>query len=331
MKFLVRHHALSLCGVAMLLTACGGGQPSLGPPAGAIPQARAIVTNRVGSWVSPEAERGDLLYVLFRYYGSKGYVGEAEIYTFPGARLVGKLTGFSDPHNICSDANGNVWIMDYGGSDYLTTLHEFAHGSTEEIATLSDPDGTAQACAVDPTTGNLAVANLRSYGDYGANVLVYPNAQEPPTEYGTVTVDWPRSATYDDAGDLFVAGQVGVYGAAANELKKGSSAFQLFKPKPFGRPHIGAEWGDGYLTDIHRPYLINRYRIKNGDGFYVGSMTLDVSYIRYFLVHDRYLVASDGSSSVYFFKYPSGGNPITTIGSLYNPGGIALSVRPAHR
>lgn len=53
------------------------------------------------------------------------------------------------PMGLCSDVSGKVWIVSDSASPVII---EYAHGGTTPIATLSDPDGQPEGCAVDPST-----------------------------------------------------------------------------------------------------------------------------------------------------------------------------------
>lgn len=101
------------------------------------------------SWMSPEAAGEDLLYV-----GGGGTYGYVHVYSYPQGKLVGKLTGLDLPYGECVDASGDVWIV----TNFPNQAIEYAHGGTTPIATLSVPGSNAYGCAVDPASGNLAVA-----------------------------------------------------------------------------------------------------------------------------------------------------------------------------
>ncbi len=101
----------------------------------------------------PEAKGDHLLYV------SGPGTGKAYVYSYPGAKLVGTLTGFVASLGVCTDKAGDVWIADdTGGGLRPGTMIEYAHGGTTPIATLNDGDPPLN-CSVDATTGNLAVAS----------------------------------------------------------------------------------------------------------------------------------------------------------------------------
>ena len=140
-----------------------------------------------GAWMLAEAKREDLLYVAT---GDNVYV-----LSYPGGKLVGSLgiTG----NNLCSDARGDVFIPT-SGYDVV----EYAHGGNSPIETLADGD-IPLGCAVDPTTGNLAVTNEAS----GAGeVAIFPKAKEPSTWHRDPDIGTFGLCGYDDRGNLFVDG-----------------------------------------------------------------------------------------------------------------------------
>jgi hypothetical protein len=146
-------YAVTSCLAAASLPGCGG-LPFDSAQAAAIPQSRAIA-GRVdgrGSWMSPSAERADLLYI------SDAKSAEVYVYRLRDLKLSGTLAGFSYPGGECSDGRGNVWITD------ASRIVEYAHGGTSPISVLSDPNVYAVSCSVDPSSGNLAVTNLLRSG-----------------------------------------------------------------------------------------------------------------------------------------------------------------------
>jgi hypothetical protein len=88
------------------------------------------------------------------------------------------------------------------------TIYEYAHGGQTPIAELSDP-GFAQSCAVDPVTGDLAVANgydaNNPYNPHLGSIAVYAGAQGNPTIYYSQRFS-VGACGYDDNSDLYLAG-----------------------------------------------------------------------------------------------------------------------------
>jgi hypothetical protein len=306
-------------GLAVVLLAGCGGQ-SAGP--GTMPQGATVEgTAHRGSWMRPGTSGSDLLYVS-SYFSDDVYV-----YSYPAGSLVGTLTGFSQVQDMCSDQKGNVWIAnDSGGSEGAGEMLEYAHGGTSPIATLNDT-ATPIDCSVDAKTGNLAVANS-SYRPYGINLAIYVHAQGTPTYYNTKVL--PISCSYDNRGNLFVQGQVGVYSYDVTWLPKGTSQFRHFKRRPFAYSRYGVQWDGKYVaiaasgdTDIYQ------YTLRNGIGRQVGHTHINGGVER-FWIQGSTLLSTEGDS-VFFWPYPGGGSytkEITGPSGSYALFGVTVSVAP---
>ena len=143
---------------------------------------------RSAPWMQSLANGGDLLYV------SDNGTGNVYVFLYPSGVLSGTLTGLGGPVGECVDRAGDVWI----GTQTPPEMIEYSHGGTTPIATLNDNTGVPVGCAVDPTTGNLAVGN-------SDNVAIYTNARGNPT-YTDSDLGSFTNCTYDKTGDLFVDG-----------------------------------------------------------------------------------------------------------------------------
>ncbi|MGA7201587.1 MAG: hypothetical protein WBX26_07145 [Candidatus Cybelea sp.] len=144
--------ALGICAAAAMLAGCGGPQPPIGAPGTASQTSTlAMRADRDTSWLRRGTSSGsDLLYVA-------NHKGGVYVLTYPQGQLIGELSLPYEPMSggICSDSDGNIFVPD----EY--EILEYAHGGTQPIATLSDDGGYGypNGCAVDPSTGNLAVTN----------------------------------------------------------------------------------------------------------------------------------------------------------------------------
>jgi DNA-binding beta-propeller fold protein YncE len=186
-------------------------------------------TRHAGSWMLPAAKSDKLVYV------SDAANGTVYVLSYSTHKLVGTLTGFHGPSGECVDKHGDVFITDFSGRD----IAEYAHGGTSPIATLVDPSGPA-ACAIDPSSGNLAVSNG------GSSVEVYARATGTPTTYSfSSSVDFDF-CTFDASGDLFVSGQER-YDFLIVELAKGSSKLKSLKLDGISRPG-SLQWYGHFLT-----------------------------------------------------------------------------------
>jgi hypothetical protein len=189
--------ALRVCAAAALLAGCGGGggsQLSANP----VQQNLALTDRGAGahtapgrSWMAPDAKKHDLLYI------SNFYNSNILVFTYPGGKNVGTISS-DEPQGECTSktSNGNWWAVASGDEEIL----EYAHGGTSPISTLSENVGEPAGCAIDPTTGNLAVTLLGT-GD----VVIFTGGSGTGT---TIADDLSSTyfAAYDDKGDLFVDG-----------------------------------------------------------------------------------------------------------------------------
>jgi hypothetical protein len=184
-------YALGVLAGAALIAGCSGGTESAVAPAsmanaarggadalhlrgglGAFAAVRPYGTlhpDHRKSWVSPDAKEEARL-----MFASDAGLGDVYIYALPSMTLKGTLTGFSQPQGLCSDTSGNVYIANTNATQVL----KYSRAGTL-LSTYSDAYGYPVGCAVDPATGNLAVANI--FGFTGAGqVLVFSSPSSSP-------------------------------------------------------------------------------------------------------------------------------------------------------
>jgi hypothetical protein len=155
--------------------------------------------DRHKSFVSPDLKLTQALLFVSDYSA-----GDVYIMLLPQLTLKGTLTGFSGPQSLCNDVQGNVWIPATNSNQ----IFKYSRTGTL-LKTLTDPDGGPDGCAVDPTTGNLAVVN--QYNGSGPSsapgeVLIYPTGSGSPVVYATNSIYSYWNATYDLQGNLYVDG-----------------------------------------------------------------------------------------------------------------------------
>jgi hypothetical protein len=173
---LLKSLRVALGGIAFsaVLAGCGSSSPQPVPvtPGSSVDfnDSATTVHSRQKSWMLPAArQQQSLLYI--------SNVGSASVtvYTYlngGGLVLVGTLTGFVSPSGMCTDNTGDVWILDYVSGE----IYEYQHGATSPIVVMKHQSGRPYDCAVDPTTGSLAVAEQHPNGHYRdySVVFVYP-------------------------------------------------------------------------------------------------------------------------------------------------------------
>ena len=120
---------------------------------------------------APSATSGDLLYVA-----NKGASEGVSVLTFPQGTLVATIKQIGRVLGICSDTSGNVWMTTLGRGSGPFHAYKFRHGGTKPVEVRNSPR-SAYGCAVDPTTGNLA---LISYGGSSDGAIeIWPGARLP--------------------------------------------------------------------------------------------------------------------------------------------------------
>ncbi len=243
MKALFRFElsALGCIFTAALLAGCGGSQPPIGATGAMAQTSMAMHAEHGKSWMPPEAKNENLLYVSTLKHG-------AYVFTYPEGKLVGQL---GQAKGICSDGNGNVFVVQFGAQDVL----EYSHGSTK-FKNLNDSGNAPWGCAVDPTTGNLAVVG--GYFHAPENVAIFANASGSPTvyTYGTGAFMW---GAYDNQGNLFITSGATQYGTLF-ELPKGSGTFtEIAVNKTFG-DNPSLQWDGKYLALEDAPACCPRWQ-----------------------------------------------------------------------
>ena len=299
-------YALNSCLAAGLLAGCGGSQPPIGAP-GAVAQTSTLATHadRGTSWMLPEAKSENLLYVT--------NLRDVTVYSYPQGKLVGKLKDFYVALGECVDAQQNVWIGD--GNDNSEV--QYAHGGSKPRRVLKNIAGIG--CAIDPTTGNLALTTQ------GGEVLVYKHASGKPLTYRDPAVTEFWFCGYDDRGDLFATGSD--YSDQKNfelvELPKGGSSLEIVKVNQTITYPGGVQWDGKHLAvgDSAVP-VVYELTIRGRRGIRVGTTPLGkpAKFVYEFFVDGHTLIApnnyfkgSRSASDVLYYDYPGGGSPQKNI------------------
>jgi hypothetical protein len=302
-----------------------------GSPATLALPVRAIAAQRPvprRSWMSPSAMTSKAL-----LYISDAGTFEVHAYAFPSLKLMGTLTGFSRPQGECSDKDGDVWITNTNGQNVL----EYAHGGTSAIADLADPAGYPAGCAVDPSTGDLAVTNLYDISGSG-EVLVYKNARGTPRPYSNHALHYCYFDAYDQNGNLYVSGTSlgGTYLLAM--LKPGGTSLSrmtltggtIYFPGGVAWSGSSLVLGDQKCRD-ERASCLYRASVSGMTAHITGMMALkDACDVAQTAIADERVAGGDYEycgarrSSVDIWPYPGGGTP-SKRGDVETPVGATIS------
>lgn len=328
----------TICSFVVLvsLAACAESQPPLGAPA-AMPQSPAIATEarRDGSWTSGTS--GDLLYVSENSAPATIYV-----YTWPGVKLLNtfRIPGTNYGGAECADPSGDIFVTSTAYSGYGSTIYEYAHGGTTPIASLSDP-GQAFGCAVDPQSGNLAVANRADFtnpnGTSQGDLALYVTARGAPTMlYAPQSVNGFESCAYDKQSDLYVAGSDSSHLDRADLLRlpSGESSFESITVNKQLDLYASLQWQGKRLMVSSwpgeaTPVAAYRLSIKGSTAKVTAVTQLQTPKNKYtgqVLIQDSMAIGTDfyhrGNEEISLWAYPKGGTPLRNV--PVNQSGVLL-------
>jgi hypothetical protein len=323
--------ALGLVLGAAILTGCGGAQNQ-------VPAATTLGPGSSAAGRVPRAYDADgpLLYVVHRAGHDSHSV--ISILSLRKHTEVTRITGYRLVGGVCSDQSGNVWVTNRRENRWY--VDEFPHGGTKPTEELEAPRVTLASCAVDPSTGDLAVMCTSIDGSWEA--LLWRGARkEKPAKYHVPLV--PSYAAYDDKGNLFITGPAGYsiseFFFALGELAKGSgSVKRITLDKPTGL--WGAvQWDGTYVVvnttqgfDPRRPLLF-RLQVSGTKGEVVGVVRPHGFYggiypsSPVFVLHDNAIIGMRGENgkAVWAWPYPVGGAPTQQLAKYEAINAIALS------
>lgn len=289
------------------ITGCGGAQLSAAPALQQQPARQAAQRDRGRSWMLPEAKSRNLLYV--------SNVFDVTVYTYPAGKLVGTLSNFDKPYGECVDAKGNVYITDSS----FGRIFEYPHGGTKPIATLADKQYQPYGCAIDPTTGNLAVANYETTWDYPGNLAIYRKARGFPESYVVEGLYYYYYCGYDPTGNLYVDGlNNGGFNFSFARLPKNSHTLQpVLLPQTITFPG-GVQWDGKYVAvGDQGGEAIYQFSFTKGQPKLQGHTPLSGAGLVGQFGIDAATVAApnqaNSTSNVLLYNYPAGGNPTLTI------------------
>ncbi len=262
--------------------------------------------------MAPDAASQDLLYV--------SNCCDVTVYSYPQGRLEGRLKSFFIAAGECVDKAGDVFITDVGAG----RVYEYAHGGTKRIKTFVDPIDP-EGCAVDPTTGNLAVTTLGAGGSH-ASLAIFKGARGKPTYYKDPAFQEYFFCAYDDAGNLFIQGNSapGSGHVVFAELSSGSSKLKTIMLNQYIGWPGGLQWDGKYLAvgDQNAPNVYE-FAVSGSQGTKVGTVHMGsgANDVTDFFLDGQTLIAPNvcqvsGSkchSDVLFFKYPAGGKATKKI------------------
>jgi hypothetical protein len=320
-------YALSSCVAAAMLASCGGSQAQIAaspPGVGLLAKSASAINGRQRHRAS--GSYGDLTY-------ASGPPDWIYMLDYPSGNLVGDFKAGIYVSGMCTDTSGNVYILGY--EDFSTIL-KYAHGATKPTSTITLHGYDAFSCAVDPTTGDLAVLTSNT-GDQVVAVI-YPGGSGSPTYYTLpVGTQWGRhGCTYDDSGDLFVEVQ-GKSNRADDiaELPEGGSSFSILTPNRNIEVKT-LQWVSSYLAAIGKG-VVYRLAVSGSSIQVTGDTKTDESGPLGWIQDSDVLIALYGNahkSELAYWNYPKGGKATKIIQGVNKNfkdiNGVAISAAGSH-
>lgn len=282
--------------------------------------------------LSPNASSKTLVYVSD--YSS------VLVYAYETGTQVGKLDYFNHAAGSCTDAAGDVYVANDGDADVI----EFSHGGTKPKY-IVDPSPYPVDCAIDRTTGNLAVINQYGYSEYAPGIVaVYAAGKGKPKLYKSPFSTALVSGAYDARGNLLVSAYQGSTIAFAT-LPAGKTKMETVS-LPLSRNWYGpayvrwdgqyfvADFRTGYTDD---PGIFVMYSIKglsgerqgyalaeySGSGpFWLGKIGGAKSLQR---ANQLLVCGQSGYGGLMYYDYPEGG---AYIYDLYQYENCGVTVSP---
>jgi hypothetical protein len=330
------YYRLGILVAAAVMGGCGNGStPAAGTiqqlaPAGISSARFALARQHAGdkgkerSWMASGASKKTLLYVTNYDFN------DVSVFSYPKGKLEGTLTGFQLPAGECSDKAGNVFIANFLASQIV----EYAHGGTSPIATLSDPGEYPVGCAVDPTTGNLAVTNQLTTNYSPGDLLIFPNASGTPKTYTSANFYYYFFCTYDSKGNLYIDGLNGSSAGEYAELPAGGSYLKSITLDQNIYP-LGIQWDGKYLAiGAQSVEQVYGFKISGSTGTLKRTTNLSgATEVTQFWIQkgkrhkSATLIGPDYGEGhdVDYWHYPSGGYAFKTLQGLDGPFGVAIS------
>lgn len=275
-----------------------------------------------------------LLYTVRAEKKQSGYRSTLAAYAFPNGRAVYSISLHGMASGLCSDTSGNVWVIVTTGKQH--TAYEYPHGGNTSIANvrIGDAGGTAGDCAIDPTTGDMAVLGQAAGASNTGYVKILPGAGGKPTSYPIGFQ--PTSCTYDASGNLFVDGFVGstVFFELA-ELETGGKSFDSVRLNRGGDFYPGGLMWDGTYLDVvtqgraPRASLF-RVAVTRSRGHVVDVVLLNGLYVTALIATDGKTIAGTSGPDghiVSMWPYPAGGMVTKNVARYRSgPSGMTISV-----
>jgi hypothetical protein len=250
-----------------------------------------------------------------------------QMFDFPSNKYIGQLAappeGFNEPQGMCSDNKGDVYLANTANE----TVDEFSH-SGAFIRSLSDSGEYPVGCAIDRSTGNLAVSNIYSE-TYGAgSIAVYKNATGTPHLYSSSAFLRIYFLSYmGKTGVLYFDGESNAYTFGYGSLSNGTVKQIDVKGATIKIPGTVAYSAITHSMNVGDQdgevlYQVSPTGTITGSTYLTGAADIIQGTIK----GSRFVGPDAENEAVENFAYPKGGNRKSTISGYFTyPVGSAIS------
>lgn len=295
---------------AALLAACNNRAVPAGPPA-------------VGDRAAQHRRIPSLSAYLYTWDTGVQHI---VVRTFPEGKHVRRIAEIG---GLCTDPNaGNLYVVEGGG------VTEYAPGGSSKITRATFPsDFIGGNCAVDPTTGNVAIPGSTNGRTTEGAVAVYTSLYGSPAIYLDPGVGELGFAGYDPQGNLFADQRF-----VLAELPHGSSTFTNYTVSlGRGRSLTGTvQWDGSYITAESAYLRPTIYRIVVGPSgaTIVGKTRLPRQRSPTFTWIDGNTLISAYTphgkpARAAYWSYPNPGHAPYRILNVFHPDSIVTGVAPS--
>lgn len=301
--------ALHLCAtlaIALAVAGCSGGTASPIAPPGAMPASSLLHRNHQASHIQPNS--ASLVYV------SEWTAGQVLVYHYPSLHPAGVIQE-SLPFGLCvNGANGDVYVVD---RDTAPVVDGYHHGATTPFTTLSLGSAYPISCAVDATTGNLAVTT-------DITVAIYLGGTGSPT-FVPSSIGNMWGAGYDPSGNLWLSGQpnscVASCYAEISHTNPVGPMVPVTLQATIANPG-GVQW-DGHHMTIGDQYASTIWKVKpNGHTFGTASLPGAVEVPFYDVLGQKVVATDRNLHKFYLYNYVTG----TLLNSVTLPPGDVTGI-----
>ena len=270
--------------------------------------------------------------------GIKIFVSDAannvvDIYN-PSGKLLGQLSGLSEPQGIAADGKGNIYIADTSNS----RIQIYAPPYNKGPKTLNDPGEYPSDVSVLNNGEFVAVANIISTSGGPGNVILYKNGKIVKT-ISNATFSRVYFCGFDGNGNLYIDGENSDGSAVLGEIAKLTTSGKTFSTLTYngtiefpGGIEVTTD-GKIAIDDQEAATIYTFNPPKNGS---LGSpiattpLTGSADPVTYaFTKNNKALwIVDAGNGDAAKYAYPAGGSPVKTF-SLPDAEPIGVALVPA--